>query len=93
MRRIANKHIESAAQPARPLSRAALTAWITGVASVILYVLLYMYSDTILDLAKATIAGDKGLFFIPVLIAFAFSFVHGAFTGHFWDALGLKAKG
>lgn len=28
---------------------------------------------------------------IPILLAFAISLVHGAFTGLFWDAMGLKA--
>jgi hypothetical protein len=28
---------------------------------------------------------------IPILLAFAVSFAHGAFTGLFWDAMGLKA--
>lgn len=27
---------------------------------------------------------------IPILIAFAISFTHGAFTGLFWDVMGLK---
>jgi hypothetical protein len=27
---------------------------------------------------------------IPILLAFAISFVHGAFTGLFWDMMGLK---
>jgi hypothetical protein len=27
---------------------------------------------------------------IPILLAFAISFVHGAFTGLFWDVMGLK---
>lgn len=29
---------------------------------------------------------------VPVAIAFIFSLVHGAFTGLFWDWLGVKAK-
>lgn len=28
---------------------------------------------------------------IPILLAFAISFTHGAFTGLFWDVMGLKA--
>lgn len=28
---------------------------------------------------------------LPVLVAFAISYVHGAFTGWFWDSMGLKA--
>jgi len=31
-------------------------------------------------------------FLIPIVIALVFSFVHGAFTGAFWDAVGLKPK-
>lgn len=27
---------------------------------------------------------------VPILIAFALSFAHGAFTGLFWEAMGLK---
>lgn len=30
--------------------------------------------------------------FAPILMAFAISFVHGNFTGLFWDLVGLKAK-
>jgi hypothetical protein len=29
---------------------------------------------------------------LPVITAFVFSFAHGAFTGYFWDALGVRAK-
>lgn len=29
---------------------------------------------------------------IPIVIAFIMSYVHGAFTGLFWDTVGLKAK-
>ncbi|HPB76848.1 MAG TPA: hypothetical protein PLY96_16565, partial [Chromatiaceae bacterium] len=31
------------------------------------------------------------LFLIPVVVAFVFSYFHGAFTGHFWETLGLRA--
>jgi ribose/xylose/arabinose/galactoside ABC-type transport system permease subunit len=30
---------------------------------------------------------------LPILIAFAVSLVHGAFTGLFWDLMGLKPAG
>ncbi len=30
--------------------------------------------------------------FVPILLAFAMSYVHGGFTGLFWDAMGLNAK-
>jgi hypothetical protein len=29
---------------------------------------------------------------LPVITAFAFSFTHGAFTGYFWDVLGIAAR-
>lgn len=28
---------------------------------------------------------------VPIIVAFVMSYVHGAFTGMFWDSLGLKA--
>jgi hypothetical protein len=61
-----------------------------GVASIALYVLLFVYADETVELARRTREGDKILFLVPIVIAFAFSFVHGAFTGHFWAAIGLK---
>lgn len=30
---------------------------------------------------------------LPILVAFLISYVHGAFTGLFWEAMGLKAAG
>lgn len=59
-----------------------------GVVSLLLYILLFAYEGEVL---KASTAGGWS-FAIPILIAFLFSFVHGAFTGGFWDMLGLKAK-
>ena len=35
-------------------------------------------------------AGNGLRVLLPVLIAFAVSFVHGAFTGLFWEMMGLK---
>jgi len=63
-----------------------------GVLSATLYFLLYQYNDDIRHLAEITNAGDKEYFYVPIIIAVVFSFVHGAFTGHFWDVLGLKPK-
>lgn len=63
-----------------------------GVMSAALYYLLYLYGDDIRRLAEMTHAGDKQYFYVPIVIAVVFSFVHGAFTGHFWDVLGLKPK-
>lgn len=66
---------------------------VLGAASALLYALLYRYSDETVELARRTREGEKILFLVPIAIAFAFSLVHGAFTGHFWDALGLKSAG
>ncbi|MCK5876368.1 MAG: hypothetical protein KAG43_01935 [Candidatus Marithrix sp.] len=59
-----------------------------AVSSAVLYFLLYYFSDSIMDWSH-----QGGWYFvIPVVIAFIFSFVHGAFANHFWDMLGVKAK-
>jgi hypothetical protein len=34
-----------------------------------------------------------GLYFLlPIAAAFAFSLAHGAFTGYFWDVIGIHGK-
>lgn len=65
-------------------------AVVYGVASVALYVVLFLYADETVELAQRTREGEKLWFLIPIAIAFLFSLVHGAFTGYFWDAVGLK---
>jgi len=61
---------------------------ILGLTSGLLYFLLYQFNGEILNWSK-----QGGWYFIvPISIAFVFSFVHGAFTSHFWDLLGVKAK-
>jgi hypothetical protein len=69
-------------------SKILIQTLILGSISILLYFLLYHYEQQILDLSK-----QGGWYFIvPISMAFAFSIVHGAFTGHFWDLLGVKAK-
>lgn len=53
-----------------------------------LYYLLFLYDVEILALTS------KGgwAFIVPVTIAFAISFTHGAFTSVFWDLFEIKAK-
>ncbi|MBF0140386.1 MAG: hypothetical protein HQL74_08910 [Magnetococcales bacterium] len=63
-----------------------------GIISATLYLLLYLYSDILTNIATMIRQGHKGYVVIPIGIALIFSFVHGAFTGRFWDLLGLKAK-
>ncbi len=59
-----------------------------GLAALVLYLLLYALEDHILALS----ALGGWYFVVPVATAFVFSFVHGAFTGHFWDVFGVKAR-
>ena len=68
----------------KQITRAALF----GLVSVVLYFLLYLFEDEILAFTS-----HGGWYFLaPVAIAFLFSFVHGNFTAHFWEVLGIKAK-
>lgn len=61
-----------------------------GVASLALYVALFLYADETVELARRAREGEKAWFIVPIAIAFLFSLVHGAFTAYFWDAIGLK---
>lgn len=53
-----------------------------------LYVALFANEQTVLSWS----IGRSWSFLVPLAIAFVFSFVHGAFTGAFWDAVGIKPK-
>lgn len=61
---------------------------VLGVLTLGLYITLFTNEEQVL----AATSEGKWSFFIPLTIAFAFSFAHGAFTGEFWDVLGVKAK-
>lgn len=69
-------------------TKAVTNTVILGIISAALYLLLYIFSDQILRWSER----GHWYFVVPVGTAFVFSFVHGAFTGHFWDLLGIKAK-
>ena len=76
-----------------PGSRRALAiTLVLGAASAGLYLLLFLFSDKLPALAELTRRGEKIYALVPLVIAMVFSLVHGAFTGHFWDLLGLRAK-
>jgi hypothetical protein len=62
---------------------------ISGAISAGLYVLLYSYEKEIMESFTRT---DGFYPALPVLAAFVFSFAHGAFTGYFWEALGVTAR-
>jgi hypothetical protein len=59
-----------------------------GAVTLILYACLFLMEHQVLELSSR----GRWYFVLPVAIAFAASFVHGAFTGYFWDVLGVKAK-
>lgn len=65
-----------------------MKAVILGIITLSLYILLFAYESFVLS-----ISAQGGWHFIaPIVIAFLFSFVHGAFTSTFWDAVGIHAK-
>lgn len=60
---------------------------VTGIISIALYTALLANQDLI-----SSTFGKGGLYaFLPITMAFVFSFVHGSFTGHFWSVLGIEA--
>lgn len=59
-----------------------------GAVSVGLYVLLL----TRQDLINSNVAKGGLYAFLPISMAFIFSFVHGNFTGNFWSSLGVEAS-
>ena len=82
----------SASSPSGRSSRALVLTLVLGAMSAVLYLLLFIYSDRLTELAQLTRSGEKLLALVPLVVAMVFSLVHGAFTGHFWDLLGLRAK-
>ncbi len=73
--------------PTHPNRRSlSLMGW--GAASILMYLLLFVYEQEILHWSSQ----GRWFFIFPVLIAFAFSLVHGHFTGAFWHSLGVRAK-
>lgn len=59
-----------------------------GTFTLAMYILLFKYEDLVLSIT----AKGGWAFILPVGIAFVFSAFHGAFTGRFWDYIGIKAK-
>ncbi len=61
---------------------------ITGIVSLGLYVALLGNQEIV-----NTYCGKGGTYaFLPIVMAFIFSFVHGSFTGHFWSVMGVEAS-
>lgn len=60
----------------------------TGIASAALYLLLYLYENEIME----TFSRTDGFYpVLPILAAFLFSMVHGAFAAYFWNLIGIRA--
>jgi hypothetical protein len=79
--------------PATRSPRALVLTLMLGTASAGLYLLLYLFADELQELAAVNRLGEHKIYaLVPIGIALIFSFVHGAFTGHFWDLLGFRAK-
>ena len=74
--------------PGFAIQRYASKVVLSGALTSTLYLGLFLFEDAILHFSGL----GRWYFVVPVTIAFAFSFVHGAFTGHFWDALGVHAR-
>lgn len=68
--------------------RVLIQTLVYGTISIALYFCLYLFADTILETSRQ----GRWYFILPIAIAFVFSFIHGNFTGQFWDLFGIKAK-
>ena len=66
-----------------------LAMYASGAASVLCYVLLFANEKEVMAAFTRT---DGWYPALPVLTAFLFSLVHGAFTGYFWEVMGVVAR-
>ena len=62
---------------------------VSGTLSAACYASLYFYE---VDVMRALTRTDGWYPALPVLTAFVFSLVHGAFTGYFWEVLGVRGR-
>jgi len=62
---------------------------VSGLISGALYLALFLFHHEIMAAFTRT---DGWYPALPVMTAFAFSFTHGAFTGYFWEVLGITAR-
>ncbi len=60
---------------------------VMGLISLALYTTLLMKQDEI----NSIFAQGGWYAFLPIIVAFVFSYFHGGFTGHFWTVLGVEA--
>lgn len=62
---------------------------VSGVASALCYGLLFAYQNEVMAAFTRT---DGWYPVLPVITALVFSLAHGAFTGYFWEVLGVRAR-
>lgn len=62
---------------------------VSGAASALCYALLFAYQKEVMAAFTRT---DGWYPVLPVITAFVFSLAHGAFTGYFWEVLGVRAR-
>src|SRR5690349_702413 len=60
-----------------------------GAITALLYATMFYNADLIIELARTTPETPWHVL-VPIGIAFAISWTHGAFTGLFWELMGLK---
>jgi len=72
-------------------SKLFLQTLLLGAISAVLYFLLFYFENRILELSRG-FAVNGWYFLAPIYIALIFSAVHGVFTSHFWELLGIRAK-
>ncbi len=62
---------------------------VSGATTLALYVALFANEAEVM----ASYTRTDGLYpLLPVVTALVFSFAHGAFTGYFWEALGVRPR-
>jgi len=69
-------------------AKAAKSAVIFGLLTGAFYAAIFLNEGTVMK--YFTMGGMYA--FLPVSAAFLVSFIHGAFTGNFWSALGIEAS-
>jgi hypothetical protein len=69
-------------------AKAARNTVIFGVITAAFYAAVFLNSELVMK--YFTMGGAYAL--LPVSAAFVVSFIHGAFTGNFWTALGIEAS-
>ncbi|MBI5190461.1 MAG: hypothetical protein HZA22_07280 [Nitrospirae bacterium] len=71
-----------------PRKKPFVQAVLWGAVSVAMYYMLL----TNQEMLNGTFARGGLYALLPIVTAFAFSIVHGSFTGHFWTVFGVEAS-